>query len=364
MAAPSVLTVFLPGLIDAVRNPELNSSTSDPWSLFAYHTLEVHGPFLTHITDGVGPNTSRKSLLFPAFDIDPASAHPDTPLLRFWRLKDGGQPPKTIDIPVTSSLFSGDELLAGFLNLSNPPSRLSFCRGTGNLSAVLTIAFTTLSAFQPVAELLEWQWKDFDLEHCPAASKNKKRNGVNCGTRNLTSTVHYRQVISFEQKKHKDVAWICPSVSGAGRESTSAWRLVKQGGAASLRLSQTIINCVRIGQGKVEIWTLATLRAKKIRQSLRQSAAVKFAAHVQPVSIAGIKPRYCTSGFESAGDDLNIASAAVCGSPAANKQLQISCSGSLRQLQRHFWHFAAAVLLFAAAVLRQSAAVLRLSAAV
>ncbi|KAJ7430361.1 hypothetical protein B0H11DRAFT_1943128 [Mycena galericulata] len=62
-------------------------------------------------------------------------------------------------------------------------------------------------------------------------------------------------------------------------------------------------------------------------------------------------------GSSSAGDDLSIATAAVCGNPAADKQLQILCSGSLRQLQRHFWHFAAAVL-------RQSAAVLRLSAAV
>ncbi|KAJ7435927.1 hypothetical protein B0H11DRAFT_2366201 [Mycena galericulata] len=91
-------------------------------------------------------------------------------------------------------------------------------------------------------------------------------------------------------------------------------------------------------------------RCRMQRQSLRQSAAVKFAALVQP---------RCgdTHNFDGAGDDLNIATAAVCGNPAADKQLQILCSGSLRQLQRQFWHFAAAVL-------HQSAAVLRLSAAV
>ncbi|KAJ7434442.1 hypothetical protein B0H11DRAFT_2208392 [Mycena galericulata] len=105
-------------------------------------------------------------------------------------------------------------------------------------------------------------------------------------------------------------------------------------------------------------------RCRMQRQSLRQSAAVNFAAHVQPVPTARVKPRDCVGMFEGAGEHLNIATAAVCGSPAADKHLQILCSGSLRQLQRHFWHFAAAVMLYAAAVMRQSAALLRSSAAV
>ncbi|KAJ7501513.1 hypothetical protein B0H11DRAFT_2188821 [Mycena galericulata] len=71
-----------------------------------------------------------------------------------------------------------------------------------------------------------------------------------------------------------------------------------------------------------------------------------------------------THRFEGAGEHLNIATAAICGSLAADKHLQILCSGSLRQLQRHFLHFAAAVMLYAAAVMRQSAALLRSSAAV
>ncbi|KAJ7475594.1 hypothetical protein B0H11DRAFT_1917756 [Mycena galericulata] len=58
-----------------------------------------------------------------------------------------------------------------------------------------------------------------------------------------------------------------------------------------------------------------TVIRRRKRQSLRQSVAVKFAAHVQTVPTAGAEPQNCVGTyFEGAGDDLSVATAAVCGS--------------------------------------------------
>ncbi|KAJ7877636.1 hypothetical protein B0H13DRAFT_2347014 [Mycena leptocephala] len=54
-------------------------------------------PFLTYTGSDYALSTSHKTLMFPALDLDPTSAYPDSPLLRFLRFTEVGQPPKIID---------------------------------------------------------------------------------------------------------------------------------------------------------------------------------------------------------------------------------------------------------------------------
>jgi hypothetical protein len=106
-------------LLDAVVNP-VSIRESLYHGLFSYSTLEMDGetttPFLTHTGgDRAPPITAHKRLMFPALDLDPTSAHPDSPLLRFMRFTEVGEPPKIIDVPIKSLIQDIDDILVGFM---------------------------------------------------------------------------------------------------------------------------------------------------------------------------------------------------------------------------------------------------------
>jgi hypothetical protein len=105
-------------LLDAVANPA-SIRGSLYYGLFSYSTLEMDGrtttPFVTYTGSDYALSTSHKTLMFPALDLDPTSAYPDSPLLRFLRFTEVGQPPKIIDVPITSLIQHVGDILVGFM---------------------------------------------------------------------------------------------------------------------------------------------------------------------------------------------------------------------------------------------------------
>ncbi|KAJ7877634.1 hypothetical protein B0H13DRAFT_1893084 [Mycena leptocephala] len=133
-AAPILLT--LPGPVQTVHTSPTEASMTTERSVSntqclcicihntatvgTHITLEMDGetttPFLTHTGgDRAPPITAHKRLMFPALDLDPTSAHPDSPLLRFMRFTEVGEPPKIIDVPIKSLIQDIDDILVGFM---------------------------------------------------------------------------------------------------------------------------------------------------------------------------------------------------------------------------------------------------------
>ncbi|KAJ6459211.1 hypothetical protein DFH09DRAFT_1383629 [Mycena vulgaris] len=106
----SFTVLNIPKLVEGVANPSQFTSHMNPIQLVCYHDLRTDDPFVAHISHGLRPTTAHKTLLFPAFDLDPNYADPAVPLLRFLLFGDVGETPKTINIPINSL----DTLLANF----------------------------------------------------------------------------------------------------------------------------------------------------------------------------------------------------------------------------------------------------------
>ncbi|KAJ6517067.1 hypothetical protein DFH09DRAFT_1287839 [Mycena vulgaris] len=106
----SFTVLNIPKLVEGVANPSQFTSHMNPIQLVCYHDLRTDDPFVTHISHGLRPITAHKTLLFPAFDLDPNYADPAVPLLRFLLFGDVRETPKTINIPINSL----DTLLANF----------------------------------------------------------------------------------------------------------------------------------------------------------------------------------------------------------------------------------------------------------
>ncbi|KAJ7183966.1 hypothetical protein C8R46DRAFT_1309313 [Mycena filopes] len=97
-------------LLECARNPASIASATDPFSLFCLHALDSDAPFTGYALTGYRPSIAKNTILFPVLDLDPTSARPDAPIIRFVRLDKGG---RSIDV-VVESMISTDDLLLGF----------------------------------------------------------------------------------------------------------------------------------------------------------------------------------------------------------------------------------------------------------